>query len=128
LQFFDLKDFNKRKKAMKKVKIALAALVCLCMMSSVVAEEAEKEIAARNPMDCSNMGADMQQFAAQLNTMNKKMFCGQFSSAQRATAMQYASQEDSQGNMMSADRAVQKVAAENNMMPSSKSPTGCPVK
>lgn len=113
---------------MKKVKIALAALACMCFMSSVGAEEAEKEIALQNPIDCSNMGADMQQFASQLNTMNKRMFCGQFNAAQRSTAMQYASQQDSNGNMMSADRAVQKVAAENNMTPSSKSPTGCPVK
>jgi hypothetical protein len=113
---------------MKKVKLALAAMACLCFMSSLVAEDAVKEIAAQNPMDCSNMGADMQQFASQLNAMNKKMFCGQFNAAQRSTAMQYASQQDSSGNMMSADRAVQKVAAENNMSPSSKTPTGCPVK
>jgi hypothetical protein len=113
---------------MKKVKLALAAMACLCFMSSLVAEEAVKEIAAQNPMDCSNMGADMQRFASQLNAMNKKMFCGQFNAAQRSTAMQYASQTDSNGNMMSADRAVQKVAVENNMTPSSKSPTGCPVK
>jgi len=112
---------------MKKVKLALAALTGLCLMGSVGAEEV-KEIAAQNPMDCSNMGADMQQFAAQLNAMNKKMFCGQFNAAQRSTAMQYATQMDANGNMMSADKAVQKVAAENNMMPSSKSPTGCPVK
>src|SRR5579864_3149696 len=112
---------------MKKVKLVLAAMACLCFMSSVGAEDV-KEIAAQNPMDCSNMGADMQQFASQLNMMNKKMFCGQFNAAQRSTAMQYASQQDANGAMMTADQAVQKVAAENNMMPSTKSPTGCPVK
>ncbi len=112
---------------MKKLKMMPGRYSMLCSMSSVVAEEAEKEIAAQNPMDCSNMGADVQQFASQLNTMNKKMFCGQFNSAQRSTAMQYASKQDPNGDMMmSPDRAVQKVAAENNMMPSSKSPTGCP--
>lgn len=113
---------------MKKIKLALAAMACLCFMSSLVAEGAEKEIAAQNPMDCSNMGADMQQFASQLNAMNKKMFCGQFNAAQRSTAMQYATQQDAEGAMMTPDRAVQKVAADNNMMPSTKSPTGCPVK
>jgi hypothetical protein len=113
---------------MKKIKIALAAMACMCLMSSAGAEEAEKEIALQNPMDCSNMGADMQQFASGLNAMNKKMFCGQFNAAQRSTAMQYATQNDSTGAMMTPDKAVQKVAAENNMMPSSKSPTGCPVK
>lgn len=113
---------------MKKMKIVLAALGCLCLMGSAIAEDVQKEIAA-NPMDCSNMSMDMQQFAAQLNAMNKRMFCGQFNASQRSTAMQYASQQDSNGNnMMNANQAVQKVAAENNMTPSQKSPTGCPVK
>src|SRR5258708_11501539 len=109
------------------MKIILAVLTCLCSIS-VGAEEAEKEIAAQKPMDCSNMGADMQQFAAKLNTLNKKMFCGQFTDAQRSTAMQYSTQQDDSGAMMSADQAVHKVAAENNMKPSQKTPTGCPVK
>lgn len=109
------------------MKIILTALTCLCFIS-VGAEEAEKEIAAQKPMDCSNMGMDVQQFAGQLNTMNKKMFCGQFSAGQRSTAMQYSTQQDDSGAMMTADQAVQKVAAENNMKPSQKTPTGCPVK
>jgi hypothetical protein len=114
---------------MRKVKIALAAFTCLCLMGSASAEQAQKEIAQKNPMDCSNMGMDLQQFAAQLNAVNKKMFCGQFSSAQRSTAMQYASQTDASGNnMMTADQAVQKVASDNNMVPTQKTPTGCPVK
>jgi hypothetical protein len=113
---------------MRQVKMALIALTCICFMSSASAEEAQKEIAAQNPMDCSNMGMDMQQFAAQLNAMNKKMFCGQFNAAQRATAMQYAAQQDANGSIMTADKAVQKVAAENKITPSQKSPTGCPVK
>lgn len=112
---------------MKKIKLMLAAIGCLCFMSSLVAEGSEMEI-AQNPMDCSNMGPDMQQFAAQLNAMNKKMFCGQFNAAQRSTAMQYATQQDASGTIMTADQAVQKVAAENNMMPSTKTPTGCPIK
>ena len=114
--------------AMKKVKLVMAAMACLGFMSSLAAEETSKEIAAQNPMDCSNMGADMQQFASQLNAMNKKMFCGQFNAAQRSTAMQYATQQDANGAMMTADQAVQKVATENNMAPSAKSPTGCPVR
>lgn len=110
---------------MKKLKLALTAMACLCFMSSVAA----KEIAAQNPMDCSDMSADVQKFASQLNMMNKKMFCGQFNAAQRSTAMQYAAQPDANGAMMmTADQAVQKVAAENNMKPAPKSPTGCPIK
>ena len=113
---------------MRQVKIALAALTCMCLMSSAGAEEAQKEIAAQAPMDCSNMGADIQQFANQLNMMNRKMFCGQFSASQRSTAMQYTTEQDPNGNMMTADQAVQKVAAQYNMMPNQKSPTGCPVR
>jgi|GEM_PF-1534678 len=110
---------------MKKLQLALAAL---CLMGTAFAEDATKEIVAQAPMDCSNMGADMQQFASQLNAMNKKTFCGQFSAEQRAMAIQYASQQDANGMTMTADRAVQKVAAENKMTPSARSPTGCPIK
>jgi len=108
---------------MKRIQLALVAL---CLIASVVAEEAE--IAAQAPMDCSNMSADVQQFASQLNAMNKKMFCGQFSADQRSMAMQYASGQDASGMTMTADRAVQKVAAENKMTPSARAPTGCPIK
>lgn len=111
---------------MRKINMTLAALACvLCM--NVGAEEADKEI-AQTQMDCSGMSADVQQFANGLSPMNKRMFCGQFSAEQRSTAMRYATQKDVNGNMMTADQAVQKVAGENNMRSSQKSPTGCPVK
>lgn len=110
---------------MKTIYITLAAMGC---MFCVGAEECSKEIAAQNMMDCSNMSMEMQKFANQLNPMNKKMFCGQFTDAQRSSAMQYASQPDSNGKMMTADQAVQKVSSENNMMPTQKTPTGCPIK
>jgi hypothetical protein len=114
---------------MKKVKVALAALTFICLNSSVMAEQIREIAQTTNPMDCSNMGPDMQQFAGQLNATNKKMFCGQFNDSQRASAMQMASQQNSSGAMMmSPDQAVQKVATDNNMMPSAKTPTGCPVK
>jgi len=114
---------------MKKVNITLAALTLICLNSSAMADQIQKEAAQTAPMDCSTMGADMQQFASQLNPANKKMFCGQFNDSQRAAAMQMATQQDSTGaSMMSADQAVQKVAATNNMTPSQKTPTGCPVK
>ncbi|HEX4839256.1 MAG TPA: hypothetical protein VFU89_02300 [Rhabdochlamydiaceae bacterium] len=110
---------------MKRLQLALVAL---CLMSVAFAEDAVKEIAAPAPMDCSNMSADVQQFSSQLNAMNKKMFCGQFTADQRSTAMQYASQQDANGMTMTPDRAVQKVGAENKMTPSARSPTGCPIK
>jgi hypothetical protein len=114
---------------MKKVNITLAALTFICLNSFAIADQIQKEVAQTNPMDCSNMGSDMQQFAGQLNAVNKKMFCGQFNDSQRASAMQMATQQDSSGNMMmTPDQSVQKVAATNNMTPSQKTPTGCPVK
>lgn len=110
---------------MKKVQIIIAALTSI-LVANVGATEAE--IVAQNPMNCSNLSMEMQQFANQLNAMNNKMFCGQFTDAQRSSAMQYAAKPDGNGNMMTADQAVQKVAAENNMKPMTKSPTGCPIK
>ena len=113
---------------MKKVNIVIAALAFACLSTPTFAEEA-KEVVQSDPMDCSNMGMDMQQFAAQLNMANKKMFCGQFNDSQRAAAMQYIGQPDASGKIMTANQAVQKVAMDNNMKPSTqKSPTGCPVK
>lgn len=114
---------------MKKVKVALAALTFICLNSSAIAEQIQQTAQTTNPMDCSNMGPDMQQFSGQLNATNKKMFCGQFNDSQRSTAMQMASQQNSSGGtMMTPDQAVQKVATDNNMVPSAKTPTGCPVK
>ena len=112
---------------MKKIYMTLAAVACVFCVSAG-AEEAAKEIAAQAQADCSNMSADVQQFANQLSPMNKKMFCGQFNADQRAAAMQYATQPDASGKTMTADQAVQKVASESNMRASQKSPTGCPIK
>ena len=112
---------------MRNVNITLAALACMFCMSAG-AQEPTKGTTPQNQMDCSNMSPEVQQFANQLSMTNKKMFCGQFSAAQRSSAMQYATQQDANGNMMSADQAVQKVAGENNMRASQKSPTGCPIK
>jgi hypothetical protein len=112
---------------MKKIYMTLAAVACVFCVSAG-AEEAAKEIAAQAQADCSGMSADFQRFANQLNATNKRIFCGQFSDDQRATAMRYATQQDANGNMMSADQAVQKVASESNMRSSQKSPTGCPIK
>ncbi len=121
-----LNFFYLQRGIMKKVNIVLTALAFVCAHNIGFAEEAK--IAQTNPMDCSNMGQDMQQFAAQLSAANKRMFCGQFSDAQRSAAMQYNGKQDAAGNTMTANQAVQKVATDNNMMPTQKSPTGCPVK
>lgn len=79
--------------------------------------------------DCSGMSSDVQQFAGQLSAQSKAIFCGEFTEAQRATAMQMVGQPDDTGVPMNPDQTVQKVAS-MKAAPSqqSKVPTGCPVK
>ncbi len=103
----------------------IIALSFMCVSSFVGAEEQPQ--VAQKMNDCSDMSMDMQTFANQLSSSNKRMFCGQFNNRQRTQAMQTTGQKDASGNMMSADQAVQKVAADSNMTPA-KTPSGCPVK
>lgn len=103
--------------------VFMFALLCSCILAD--------QMNMPSKGMCQTMGPDVAQFAMQLSSDNQKMFCGQFSDAQRATAMQLASQQDAMGkNMMSPDTAVQKVAQDNNITPAApqKTPTGCPVK
>jgi hypothetical protein len=87
-----------------------------------------------NQPDCSRMTADEQNFANQLMDMsNKSMFCTQFTPQQRQQAMQMMGMQDTSGNMMTADQAVQQVMQTNGMAPMSQQRTrssggGCPVK
>lgn len=86
------------------------------------------QAAPQATVDCSGLTTDMQQFAAQLNPANQKLFCGQFNDTQRVSCMQMANQQNVNGTMMmTPDQAVQKTAAANNMI-QQKTPTGCPVK
>jgi hypothetical protein len=115
------------RKGMNRIKTILVLLVAPCLL---LADQMSMP-AQPGMKDCSMMGPDIAQFSVQLSQANQKMFCGQFNSAQRATAMQLASQQDAMGkSMMSPDQAVQKVAMDNNITPntSQKTPTGCPVK
>jgi hypothetical protein len=111
---------------MKKITM-LAAMSLVCL--SAFADEAQVTTVAQSmpAADCSAMGSDVQQFAAQLSGQNQRIFCGQFTEVQRATAMQMVGQPDESGNAMSADQSVQKVAS-TSPTNSQKTPTGCPVK
>jgi hypothetical protein len=75
--------------------------------------------------DCSTLAGEMQEFASKLTIESKKMmFCSNFNDGQRLQAMQIAGR-------MTPDQAVDKVAAENNLIPPAtqkKTPGGCPVK
>jgi hypothetical protein len=103
-------------------KILLVLAVCAMGVSPVILQAAKKS------MDCSTMSDDVQQFADQLTTENKRMFCGKFTEGQRASAMQMASTQDESGMTMSPDDAVRKVSGASGSNPQGKTPAGCPVK
>lgn len=79
------------------------------------------------PQDCSSMSQEMQQFAGQLSPLNRQLFCGQFSDAQRASAIQLSQTPDTTGLTLSPDMAVQKIVSGSGKTPQPKTPTGCPV-
>ncbi len=95
-----------------------------------------EEIAQMNSNDtmssgCAALPADQQSFSMQLNSSNKNMFCNSFNTDQRKSAMQMTSSSNMNGTKMSADQAVEQVARNNNIMPSTPSPrssSGCPVR
>ncbi len=78
--------------------------------------------------DCSGLNGDEQQFAYGLTPENRQMFCKQFTPVQRAAAMQITSQPDPTGALISPDQAVERVAAANNLTPSTSNPGNCPTK
>jgi hypothetical protein len=78
--------------------------------------------------DCSQLTQDEQNFAAQVMNMNNRaMFCNQFTPQQRQQAMQMMGQQDSSGNAMSADQAVQQVMG-SSAQQTTRASRGCPVK
>jgi len=81
---------------------------------------------------CNALPTDQQNFAMQLNSSNKNMFCNSFNKDQRKSAIQMMSKSNSTGTKMSADQAVEQVAKNNNIMPSNpsnqRSPGGCPTR
>jgi hypothetical protein len=86
-----------------------------------------------NQSDCTNLTPEEQNFANQVNDMNKRtMFCTQFTPQQRQQAMQMMGQTDASGNMITADQAVTQVMQSGGMSPMSqqrgRSSGGCPVK
>lgn len=108
--------------------VVMALLVMLVCASFLYCDPAPME--APKPVqkefaDCSMLPNEMQEFASKLTTESKKMmFCSNFNDGQRLQAMQIAGR-------MSPDQAVDKVAAENNLIPpvtQKKTPGGCPVK
>lgn len=75
---------------------------------------------------CENMSMEEKNFAAQLNGTNKRMFCNQFTPAQRRSAMQMMGTTGANGMKMSADQAVEQTA--RGGAPAQRPPGGCPVR
>jgi hypothetical protein len=111
---------------LKMNKIIMLVITSCFLIAQAWAEEAAMPTSM--PMDCSNMSSAVQQFAGQLTAANRTMFCSKFSDAQRASAMQMASNPDASGNVVSPDDAVKSVSGANGSNPQSKTPVGCPVK
>jgi hypothetical protein len=80
---------------------------------------------------CSQLSPDEKMFADKLNAQNKSVFCTQFNGDQRKSAMNNAGQMGQDGNLITNDQAVEKVAKDSNIMvPKAPSRPGgsCPVK
>lgn len=70
---------------------------------------AHSQAATQDP--CASLSPTEAHFARQLNQQNRALFCSQFTQDQRATAMLKAAEPDATGNLISADQAVEAVAA-----------------
>lgn len=103
--------------------------MCAMISCGMVAQaEENSEIAAQS--SCMSLSSDQQAFANGLNSTNQMLFCSQFNASQRSAAMSMAGKQNGNGNMMSPDQAVAKVARDNNISPAQqyRSGGGCPVK
>jgi hypothetical protein len=82
--------------------------------------------------NCSQLTTDEQDFANQLSPTHKMMFCNKFTPSMRQSAMQMSGEMGSEGNLVTNDQAVEKVAKDNNMMMPTQPPVrqggSCPVK
>jgi hypothetical protein len=111
-------------------KKILMTLCCIGLMAAC--GFADDDVAQRSnngnssmTADCSSLNRDEQMFARKLSEQNRKMFCNDFSSSQRSSAMDMANQTDNRGaKMMTPDQSVMKVAKDNGMM-QSKSSKSC---
>ena len=101
--------------------IALGIMTCC---GALVQAEPATTVAMQN--SCQSLSANEQSFANGLTSANQALFCGPFSADQRAAAMAMTGQRDVNGNMMSPDQAVEKVAKDNNVKATMTG--GCPAR
>jgi len=96
--------------------IAMAYCSCFNFAYAGNSQDLEGIVAASPPYErhhyrkeCSNFSEATKRFSDKLNEKNLKLFCEEFSDAQRQQAMQMASQK---GMNMTPDQAVEMVAAQ----------------
>lgn len=78
---------------------------------------------------CGGLSAMEQSFAQGMTAANREMFCMRFSQSMRDTTMNMSAKPDRNGNMMTPDQVVEKIARENNITPmSGTAGGGCGVK
>jgi hypothetical protein len=135
-----------RKKWMSLSLLGLVSALCLSAQSypdsqnrsTTVPGQTQQPPVVQQPTrpatraDCAQLTADEQDFANQLNPMNKMMFCGKFTSAMRRTSMDRAGQTGSDGMLITNDQSVEQVAKDNNMAlpmsPGTRQSGSCPAK
>lgn len=82
--------------------------------------------------ECSQLNPDEQEFATQLSTTQRMMFCNKFTPEMRASAMEASGQMGTNGMLITNDQAVEQVAKDNNMMmpmsPTKRQGSACPAK
>jgi hypothetical protein len=76
---------------------------------------------------CGGMSAMEQAFMSGMTPANQEMFCSRFDQSMRDAAMNMSGTPDADGNMMTPDQSVEKVARDRNLAPSTGK-GGCSVK
>jgi len=110
------------------MKIKMQMIAAVVLMSGLIAKAPPVGEPAQ-VLDCSNLSAEVQRFAALLSPANQMSFCGKFSDEMRMQSMQMAAKTNAVGNaIMTPDQAVEQVARDNKLAPGGATPRGCPVK
>ena len=110
--------------------VLLAIGLSICFTSGFAAQNSNYSSLGA---DCTSFSSEEQQFASELSMSNRSLFCERFNQDQRESAMQMAGQLDENGNVLTEDQAVSKVARDNKMpvpmaQPRNAPSRSCPVK
>ncbi len=121
---------------MKKLLIT-ALLPVTYVLAQPANGTAPKQVPQTKPMpapkaDCTKLTAQEQDFANQLNPMNKALFCTRFTADMRKSAMEKAGEMGMDGTLVTNDQATEQVAKDYNLtvpsMPGTRPSGSCPAK